>query len=152
MTKHTSMRVLPVVLLVSVLVVTVAFSKRPGVGGEASSFKVVASTEIPRGTAQSQKEFKSTVRVFIHPDDIYPAIVTVRPGKVVLSAENNTIAAVNLVVESVSSPGQRAAHISASAQDKRVRQEYTLAPGEYIFYEESRPGRYGRLLVDPKFK
>jgi len=100
---------------------------------------------------QGPREFKSTVRIFIHPDDIYPPVVAVRPGKVIISAENNAQRNVALIVERVLDPGRAVARVPAAAQDKRNRQEYTLGAGDYVFYEESRPLRQGKLIVDPKF-
>lgn len=121
------------------------------VAGHAPS--IVSQPSVGKSTGpQGPHEFKSTVRIFIHPDDIYPVVVAVRPGKVVISAENNTQRDVALVVEPLHSPGRAVARVPAAAQDRRNRQEYTLGAGEYVFYEESRPQRQGKLIVDAKFK
>ena len=126
-----------------------------GAIGEAAGLapSSVSQPTIGKSTApQAPAEFKSTVRIFIHPDDIYPAVVAVRPGKVIISAENNSQRDVALVVEPLHSPGRALARVPAAAQDKRDRLEYTLGAGEYVFYEESRPQRQGKLIVDPKFR
>ena len=112
-----------------------------------------AAAAAATGAAQTgQPEFKSTVLVFIHPDDIYPRVARVRPGKVIISAENNTQKDVAVVVEPALSPGQPVGRVPSLVPDKRNRQEFTLAEGEYVFYEESRPKRQGRLIADPKLR
>jgi hypothetical protein len=111
----------------------------------------IASTAVQ---GQGQSEFIQTIRVFIHPEDLYPGIVTVRPGKVRLVAENETLTDVSLVVERVS-PGQArqtVAGIRTVDPAKRDRQELTLGTGEYVFYEESRPQQQGRIIVDPNIR
>ena len=107
-----------------------------------------AAAAAATGAAQTgQPEFKSTVRVFIHPDDIYPRVARVRPGKVIISAENNTQTNVTILVGPALSPGQAVGRLTSPVQEKRSAGEFTLAPGEYVFYEQSRPRRQGRLIV-----
>ena len=113
-----------------------------------SSMPVVASTA---ENVPGQGRFVQTIRVFIHPEDIYPGSVVVKPGKIDLVAENETLTEVSLVVERVN-PGQ--AHQSVAAvrtvdRLKRNRQELTLDAGLYVFYEESRPRQQGKIIVDP---
>ena len=100
---------------------------------------------------QGQSEFIRTIRVFVHPEDIYPGVAFVKPGKIGLVVENETQADVSLVVERVS-PGQAPQSVTAVRtvnHGKRNRQDLTLGTGEYVFYEESRPQQRGRIVVDP---
>ena len=97
-------------------------------------------------------EFRTTLRVFIHPDDIYPRLVRVRPGKVVISAENNTQKDIAIIIEPASTPGHNLGRVAAAVRDKRNKHEYTLGAGEYVFYEETQPKRQGKLIVDPKLR
>ena len=93
-----------------------------------------------------------TVRVFIHPDDIYPGAVVLKPGKFRLLVENETVGDVALVVEQVS-PGQSrqpVATVRTINQGKRARQEMALVAGEYVYYEASRPQQQGRLIINSK--
>ena len=148
-------RTLLVTLAVTLLALTAAVSKRASSAEgkrAAPTAEASKSSGGKKSAAQGQREVKSSVRVFIHPDDIYPAVVAVPPGKVIISAENNTLKDIALVVERLSNRGQGVARVTAARRDKRNRQEFTLGTGEYIFYEESRPNRYGKLIVDPKFR
>src|SRR5437868_14397 len=136
---------------------TAALSKR--VSGErkpvsaATTLSSLPAAEPVAGSVQATShEFKSMVRVFIHPDDIYPLAATARPGKVVISAENNAGKDIAIVIEPVLNPGHSLGRVAAPIQDKRNKQEFTLAAGEYEFYEESHPKRRGKLIVDPKFR
>ena len=101
--------------------------------------------------AKGQGEFIQTIRVFIHPEDIYPGVVVVKPGKVYLEAENETQSDVSLIVERMN-PGQARQGVAAvrtTNQAKRNHQEVTLGAGEYVYYEESRPQQQGKIIVDP---
>ena len=113
-----------------------------------SSIPVVAPTE----NVQGQDRLIRTIRVFIHPEDIYPGSVVVKPGKIDLVIENETQAEVSLVVERVN-PGQSRQSVTALRtvnRLKRNRQELTLGAGVYAFYEESRPQQQGKIIVDPQ--
>ena len=112
--------------------------------------KVETNTITTKPKPQSQNESVRTIRVFIHPEDIYPSAAHVKPGKLRLVAENETQTDVSLIVERVS-PGQsqRVGAVKTVNHAKRSPQEITLGAGEYVFYEESRPQQKGRIIVDP---
>jgi hypothetical protein len=93
-----------------------------------------------------------SLRVFVHPDDIYPLVERVRPGRLMLRAENRRQADVVLVLEKVV-PGQAnqaVTAIRARAATIRTSQEVNVGEGEYVFYEESRPEIRGTLIVKPR--
>ncbi len=92
------------------------------------------------------------VRVFVHQFDLYPDLIRLKPGKIFLRAENEKRTAIALVVERVSAghAPQLTARILAAPDHRRVRQELTLATGEYVFYEESNPALRGKIIVDPE--
>lgn len=103
-------------------------------------------------SAQAQISLMQTVRVFIHPEDIYPGSVVVRPGRINLVVENETLTDVSLVVELLN-PGQSPqgiALVRTPARLKRSPRELTLGAGVYTFYEESRPYQQGKIIVDPR--
>jgi hypothetical protein len=102
--------------------------------------------------ARSEAKFREMVRVFLHGDDIYPGFARVRPGSVLLRAENETQSDVALVLERVVSGETRqpVARVATSGRGKRADNEVTLDVGEYVFFEESRPEVRGRLIVEPK--
>jgi hypothetical protein len=96
-------------------------------------------------------EFKQHLRVFVHKDDIRPAVLRAWPGKAVVSVENESQADVSLQIERVLPSGnQSVSGVSLPAQAKRLPQEVTLGVGEYVFYETSRPTIRGRLIVAPR--
>jgi len=101
---------------------------------------------------QGPPQFTRTIRVFIHPEDIYPGVVVVKPGRVRLVAENQTQTDVSLIIERVI-PGQSRQGVAAvrtANHAKRKHQDVALGEGEYVFYEESRPEQRGRIIVDPR--
>jgi hypothetical protein len=111
--------------------------------GDHSSFGVTQAPVI--------EEHAQLVRVFVHGNDLYPGFVVVRPGRVLLVAENETQTDISLVLEK-RNPGQAPELLSrlpARQRDKRSRQQLTLGAGEYVFYPESNPVLRGRLIVDP---
>jgi hypothetical protein len=102
--------------------------------------------------AQPDDAYSGRVRIFVHGDDIYPDTLSLRPGRVLLAAENETQSDISLVVERVTS-GQvkeAVAKIRTLRQGKRGQQELRLGAGHYIYYEESRPDVQGSLIVEPK--
>lgn len=104
------------------------------------------------GMVQGQGRLVQTLRVFVHPEDIYPGSVVVKPGKIDLVVESETLTDVSLVVERVD-PGQahqRVAAVRTINRSKRNHQELTLGAGVYAFYEESRPQQQGKIIVDPQ--
>ena len=94
------------------------------------------------------------VRIWIHGDDLYPSVVRVRPGRVVLAAQNETQLDVSLVVEKVEAgnPRQSVTRLPTRSREKRNKQELVLAPGEYEFYCDGWPEVRGRLIVDPQMR
>ena len=101
---------------------------------------------------QALIERSQLVRIFVHGDDLYPDVVRVTAGKVLLVAENETLKDIFLVVERKNDgqPQQAIALVKTPHLDKRARRELTLDAGEYVFYEESQPQLQGRLIVDPQ--
>ena len=145
------------ILVIAIVLVAgaILFSRRIE-GAGAATGDLLASTPPALTAAAAQEkgqgELIRTIRVFIHPDDIYPSGVVVKPGKIRLTAENETLSDIALIVERVN-PGQARQSVAALRtvnQGKRIRQELTLGAGEYIFYEESRPQQQGRIIVKPQ--
>jgi hypothetical protein len=118
--------------------------------GRASSRKETASNLQPAPQGQDSKRV-TLVRVFIHEFDLYPDLIRVKPGKVLIRAENEKQTEVALVVEQVG-PGQarqQTARVAAARHLRRADQGIALGVGEYIFYEESNPSLKGTLIVEP---
>ena len=139
---------------IGLLITTVAF-RRADVRSSAVE-KLSASAGVARSASSTQSqpavERRQLVRVFVHSDDIYPSLVAVEPGKILLVAENETHSDISLVVEksSAGQSRQRVTKLAAAERNKRNRQELTLGVGEYVFYEESNPTVVGKLIVEPK--
>lgn len=91
------------------------------------------------------------IRVWVHPDDIYPDVVRARAGEALLMAENERTTDISLVVERVilGHSNQAVASISASNIAKRAGTVLNLSEGQYIFYEQTRPDLTGTIVVDP---
>jgi hypothetical protein len=140
------------IVLVVAAEVSVSSQRIQGSDAQASASSH-SSTPLGRSTAvQGPGRLAQTIRVFIHPEDIYPGAVLVKPGPIDLVVENQTQADVSMVVERVS-PGQVNQSIaSLKTVDHRSRnqQGLTLTPGMYVFYEESRPYQQGKIIVDPR--
>lgn len=106
-------------------------------------------------SSQQTLVYRQTVRIWVHPDGVRPAVVHAAPGPLSIQAENETGADVALVIERASE-GQTAAHrvgrVAASRRGRRARQEMELGAGEYVFYEESRPQFTGTLIIEPRDK
>ncbi|MFY9607892.1 MAG: hypothetical protein WAU45_04660 [Blastocatellia bacterium] len=109
--------------------------------------KAAASTQ-----SQPEVKYREMVRIFVHGDDIYPGFARVRPGRVLLRAENETQSDVALILERVVSgeTRQSVARVATSGRGKRADNEVALDIGEYVFFEESRPEIQGRLIVEPR--
>jgi hypothetical protein len=90
------------------------------------------------------------VRVFVHEFDVYPSVIYLKPGEIVLRAENEKRVAISLVVEEVKAGGIRleAARLNAAGSALRAAQNLVLEAGEYEFYEESNPTVKGRMIVE----
>ncbi|MDQ3802539.1 MAG: hypothetical protein M3416_01595 [Acidobacteriota bacterium] len=108
-----------------------------------------AMTTATSAQSLSAPVYRRSLRVWVHGDDIRPALIEAEPGPVVVRALNETGADISLVVERVSEgrPAERAARVAVTPRDKQGRQEIVLAAGEYVYYEESRPDIRGRLVV-----
>jgi len=95
---------------------------------------------------------RQIVTIWVHGEDIYPGVVRVRPGRVLIRAENETQSDIVLVVERIA-PGaapQAAATVSTSRRAKRADKELQLGAGEYRFYEQSQPDTMGAMIVEPR--
>lgn len=103
-----------------------------------------------RRQSSSEVSYKQYVRVWVHADDISSDVARVRPGRVILVAENLTHCDIDLVLEQViaGQSGQVMAIVAASALEQRAYREMQLSAGEYIFYEQSNPGVKGKLFVE----
>ncbi len=100
---------------------------------------------------QNLPEFKQRIRVWIHGDDIRPKVIHAWPGKALITIQNETSADVSLQVEQVLP--QRTLPVDTvnlPSGSKRLQHEIVLVPGEYVFYDASRPGIRGRLIVAPR--
>jgi uncharacterized membrane protein len=116
--------------------------------GKASAVRskgAAAAAPNPQATAS-----KRLLRIFVHGPDIYPDVVQVPPGTVLLEAENQIAADITLVLQQVveGQAPQLIATISAAQHENRARQTLTLSAGEYVFYEQSRPEVRGKLIVE----
>ena len=102
--------------------------------------------------SEADASVKPMIRVFIHPDDIYPSLIRARPGLLRFRAENETLTDVTLVLERIVSghSTQEVARVSTVRQANRADQEVGLGVGQYVFYEASRPEIKGTLIVDPQ--
>lgn len=121
--------------------------------GSASASRIPGAPSEARAYPQSGPLADSApiVRVWVHPDDIYPDVVKARAGQALLMAENERTTDISLVVERVI-PGhsnQAVASISASNIAKRAGNVMSLSVGQYIFYEQTRPDLRGTIVVDP---
>jgi hypothetical protein len=107
----------------------------------------VPAEPVPQPSAHVQ-----SLRVFVHGEDIYPLVARVRPGRLMLNAENETQSDVALVIEKIV-PGQAGriiASVSTQNRAKRSAQEVDIGAGEYVFYEQSQPEVRGRLIVEAR--
>jgi hypothetical protein len=91
------------------------------------------------------------LRVWVHPDDIYPDLVRTKPGRVILMAENERTTDISLVVARLifGQSNQTVASISVSNIAKRAGNVLDLSAGTYIFYEQTRPDLTGTIIVAP---
>jgi len=102
--------------------------------------------------AAQRVEFKQSIRVWVHGDRVSPDLIYARPGKILLEAENQTAGDISLKLERRVAGGNNEAQGSARTANKGKRGglELTLGAGEYVFYDETRPGIKGKLIVDPQ--
>jgi hypothetical protein len=91
------------------------------------------------------------VRIFAHGEDIYPPVIYARPGKILITAENETQSDITIVLQRVGTGLglNSVGTVSTDRKSKRARQEFTLGAGEYAFYEEAQPDFKGLLIVRP---
>ena len=138
----------------TILVVMIAVTAMAVVviaGGRASSIKGSAVALAPEPQVPDSKR-ATLIRIFVHEFDLYPDLIRITPGKVLIRAENEKRAEIALVLERIG-PGQSRQHttrVSAAHHVRRADREITLGVGEYVFYEESQPALKGTLIVDPQ--
>ena len=96
----------------------------------------VSSTSAP---ALQGGEHPGMLRIFVHAEDIYPDVIRVKAGAVRLRAENETLGDVALVLQTVT-PSTLVAQVATVNQGKRAEQTVQLTKGEYIYYDQARPG------------
>jgi hypothetical protein len=102
--------------------------------------------------AAQRVQFKQTVRVWIHGDRVSPDLIYARPGRILLQAENQTGGDISLKFDRQAAGENPEAQgvVRTARQGKRASLEVTLGAGEYVFYDETRPGIKGKLIVDPQ--
>ncbi len=99
---------------------------------------------------RSVPEFKQRIRIWIHGDDVRPKVIHAAPGKALVTVENETAADVSIQIERVLlNRTQLIDGVNLPGRSKRLQREVTLVPGEYVFYDASRPTIRGRLIVEP---
>lgn len=100
--------------------------------------------------ASSEVSYNQYVRVWVHADSVSTDIGRVRPGKVILVAENQTHCGINLVLQRVvaGQASQVITAVTASSLDQRAQQVLLLTAGEYVLYEQSNPEAQTTLLVE----
>lgn len=100
---------------------------------------------------RSVPEFKQRIRIWVHGDDVRPKVIHAAPGKALVTVENETSADVSMQLERVlPNRTQPIGGVNLPGRSKRSQGEVTLVPGEYVFYEASRPTIRGRLIVEPR--
>ncbi len=115
----------------------------------------VASSRVKPASAMAAQrnlpEFRQRIRVWIHGDDVRPRVIHSWPGKALITIQNETAADVSLQVERVL-PNRTLpiGTVNLPGGSKRLQHEIVLAPGEYVFYEASRPTIRGQLIVEPR--
>ena len=92
-------------------------------------------------------EHPGLLRIFVHAEDIYPDVIRVKAGTIRLRAENETLGDAVLILQSVT-PSALVAQVATVNQGKRAEQTVQLTKGDYIYYDQARPGIIGRLTVD----
>jgi hypothetical protein len=145
MSKHSSLRKPALVLGAFILLFASTTALLRSSASEAPA-PAPTSTAMPQG---SGSDVVPTLRVFVHPEDIYPDVVTLAPGQIRLRAENETLGDVSLVVERINQgqSSQAIAQISTVNKAKRAEQPINLTTGQYVYYEQSRPDVRGKIIV-----
>ncbi|SRR5216683_1577645 len=112
---------------------------------------VAARNRSASAAQRSVPEFKQRIRIWVHGDDVRPKVIHAAPGKALVTIENETTADVSMQVERVLPNGtQLIDRVNLPGRSKRLQREIMLVPGEYVFYEASRPTIRGRLIVEPR--
>jgi hypothetical protein len=127
---------------------TAFMSDAGSAGGKAPTARSKGAT-VDAGSPKSVAS-KQLLRVWVHGDDIYPDVVQVNHGTVLIQAENQVSADITLVVEQIVEglAPQQITTISAAQHASCAKQTLTLSPGQYVFYEQSRPGVIGKMVVE----
>jgi hypothetical protein len=147
--KTTRILILATAILLPAAAVTILFN-----GSSASSNPLPTTARQVQQVQEAQTEnaYRGRVRIFLHGDEIYPDTLRLQPGRILLSAENETQSDISLIIERVI-PGQGrevVANVRTVRQAKRNEQELLLGVGEYTYYEESQPEIKGTLIVEPQ--
>jgi hypothetical protein len=102
--------------------------------------------------AAQRVQFMQTVRIWVHGDRVSPDLIYARPGRILLQAENQTGGDISLKFDRQAAGENPKAQgvVKTARQGKRASLEVTLGAGEYVFYDETRPGIKGKLIVDPQ--
>jgi hypothetical protein len=89
-------------------------------------------------------------RIFVHDHDIYPDEIRTKSQNILLRAENEKLTDIELVIERVSEGNQPEfiTSLQTVGYGKRTQQVLSLEPGEYEYYEQSKPLIRGRLIVE----
>ena len=132
-------------VVVAVLIFATATLFTSGAKVEGGKASLIRASARPQASASN-----GVLRVWIHGEEIYPDHARINPGTVMLVAENQTSSDITLVVERVE-PGlapRLASTVSAAGHVSRASRTLTLASGQYVFYEQSRPEIRGKLIVE----
>ena len=110
-----------------------------------------AETTLPQASS-TLPLFTPRVRLWIQRDDVRPKVIRIWPGTVFLVIENPTGINGTLVMERVvaGTTTLPTARLPISAGIIRSKKEFTLALGDYVFYEQSHPEIKGKLVVQPR--
>jgi cupredoxin-like protein len=136
-------------LAVTGVLMTVAATTLRRASGDSASLPTSVSLQPSSPTSEPTPLPRQMVLVFIHNEDLYPSVVSVKAGEIFLRIENWTQKDVSLVVERViSGEGeQRVKDVQTSNKAERAHTDLSLSPGEYVFYEQSRPDVKGKIIV-----
>src|SRR5258708_554501 len=126
-------------------------AERSAAPGEGSAPPSVGKAPRAAGRAPQiiANQAPQLARVWVYWDAVYPSVMTLRPGPVLFRVENRTPLDANIVVDNVSAGAgaQTAATATAASGALQGIQSFQLGPGEYVYYERSRPQLKGRLIV-----
>lgn len=148
MSKKQKMVFWPSLVLIGLVVASVVFvSARSKRAADSKGTK----RESRPATQSTLPEFKQRIRIWIHGDDVRPNVIHASPGKALVTIENETAADVSMqLMRVLPNRTQLIDGSSLPGRSKRLQREVMLVPGEYVFYDASRPTIRGRLIVDPR--